>query len=225
MDMALEQSINADSKAKGGIVGTSMRPAALRRWFLTIHERAAITSSLKSMYSVITEDRLGASHKESSKSRVLRDEGDVQKLINCFTSNAMTDPFSNEPGGELFNFATGVLLPTNVADNLLSSTDKGREQMDTFVKQRLETTGVNFWDPVPNLKVKSFSTMVKKTNVKANDRVITVSADRDLCVRLLIAANTGEINLKEVLSYELSSVPFALGTSLQIPCAAAEKSS
>ena len=50
----------------------------------------------------------------------------------------------------------------------------------------------NFLDPVPNLKVKSFSTMVKKTDW------------------LLIAANSREINLKEVLSYELSSVPFAL---------------
>ena len=149
-DMALEQSINADSKAKGGIVGLSKRPAALQRWFLTSHERAAITSSLKSMYAVVTEDRVGASHKESSKNRVLRDEGDVQKLMNCFISDAMTDPFSNDAGGELFNFATGVLLPTNVADNfLLSSTEKGREQMDTFVKQRLETSEVNFRDPVP----------------------------------------------------------------------------
>ena len=110
-DMALEQSINADSKAKGGIVGISIRPAALQRWFLTSHERAAIASSLKSMYAVVTEDRAGACHKESSKSRVLRDEGDVQKLMNCFTSNAMTDPFSSEAGGDLFNFATGVLLP------------------------------------------------------------------------------------------------------------------
>ena len=56
------------------------------------------------------------------------------------------------------------ILPTNVVGNLLSSTEKGREQMDTFVKQCLETTEVNFLDPVPNLKVKSFSTMVKKTD-------------------------------------------------------------
>ena len=75
-DMALEQILtNADLKAKGGIVGISMRPAALRRRFLTSHERAAITLSLKSMYAVVTEDRLGESHKESSKNRVLRDEG------------------------------------------------------------------------------------------------------------------------------------------------------
>ena len=39
-DMALEQSINTDSKSKGGIVGMSQGPAALERWFLTAHERA-----------------------------------------------------------------------------------------------------------------------------------------------------------------------------------------
>ena len=46
-DMALEQSINADSKSKGGIVEITQSPAALNRWFLTAHERASITTALK----------------------------------------------------------------------------------------------------------------------------------------------------------------------------------
>ena len=119
-DMALEQSINADLKAKWGIFGILMRPAALQRWFLTSHEQAAITSSLKSMYAVEKEDRVGAVPEESSASRVTRDEGDVQKLINCFKSNAMTDPFSNDAGGELLNFATGVVLPADTTYALWS---------------------------------------------------------------------------------------------------------
>ena len=65
-DMALEQSIKADSKAKGGIVGISQRPGALQRWFLTSHERTAITTSLKHMYGVKKTDRLGVAHKEAS---------------------------------------------------------------------------------------------------------------------------------------------------------------
>ena len=48
--MALKQSINADSKSQGGIVSISQRPTALHRWFLTSHEREAITTSLKIMY-------------------------------------------------------------------------------------------------------------------------------------------------------------------------------
>ena len=37
-----------------------------------------------------------------------------------------------------------------------------------------------------------------------------IGADRDLFGRLLIAANVRQINLKEVLSYELSPIPFSL---------------
>ena len=130
--MALEQSINADSKAKGSIVGISQRPGALQRWFLTSHERAAITTSLKNMYGVKKTDRLGVAHKEGSANRVTRDECDVSKLLACFTSGAMTDPFADDTG-ELVNFATGVVLPFSVAEKLLASTDEGREQMKAFV--------------------------------------------------------------------------------------------
>lgn len=96
----------------------------------------------------------------------------------------MTDPFCNDAGNELLNFATGVVLPADIADKLLSSTKKGREQMVTFVEKRLNTSKVSFWGPVPKMKIKTFSTTTKKTNVKAgNDRFLTVSADRDLFER------------------------------------------
>ncbi len=42
-----------------------------------------------------------------------------------------------------------------------------------------------------------------------NDKLVTDGADRELCGWLLIAANARQINLKEVLCYELSSVPFS----------------
>ena len=44
-DMALEKSINLDRKSSGGIVGITQNSSALERWFLTSHERAAITSA------------------------------------------------------------------------------------------------------------------------------------------------------------------------------------
>ena len=42
-DMALEQSIDLETKTKGGTVGMSRKEDAVDRWFLTIHERAAMT--------------------------------------------------------------------------------------------------------------------------------------------------------------------------------------
>ena len=90
-DMALEQSINADSKSSGGVIGISQSPLALERWFLTIHERASITSASKAMFGL--QDGGQASHKEAAPRRVRRDEG-VKKMISCFSSSLMTNPFN-----------------------------------------------------------------------------------------------------------------------------------
>lgn len=48
-DMTLEQSINLDSKSKGDIIGMSTKEDAVDRWFLTIHDRAAMTQAVKAM--------------------------------------------------------------------------------------------------------------------------------------------------------------------------------
>ena len=89
-DMALEQSIN--TKSSGGVIGISQIPSALERWFLTIHERASITSALKAMYGL--QDGEQAWHKEAAARRVKRDEEDVKKMMGCFSSGLMTDPFT-----------------------------------------------------------------------------------------------------------------------------------
>ena len=149
-------------------------------------------------------------HKEASSKCVACDDADVQNLISCFTTDLMSNPFTQETE-LLVNFATGVVLPTDISDVLVRSTNKGREQMNTFVEKWLKTNRISFWGPITKLKVKIFESTTKKIQVKAvNDKLVTVGVDRELFGRLLIAANIRQINLKEVLCYELSSVPFSL---------------
>ena len=140
-DMALKQSINADSKSKGGIVGVSQSPAALERWFLTAHVRASVTTSLKEMCG--EEDRATGQNEQATPPRVKRDEEDVRKLVGCFTSGLLTNPFSLETQ-PIVNMATRVVLPDDVADALLASHSKGKEQMMTFIEKRLNTSAVSF---------------------------------------------------------------------------------
>ena len=53
--------------------------------------------------------------------------------------------------------------------------------------------------------------MVKKKQLKtAEEKVITVSADRDLFGRLIVAATARDVDLKSMFTFELSSVPFSL---------------
>ena len=139
-----------------------------------------------------------------------RDEEDVKKLIRCFLSELMINPF-NTNTESLVNFATSVVLPEEVIDALVASRSKGQEQMKTFVKKWIQTNEVSYWNAVPKLSIKTFSSMTKRVKVKTGDEEsITVQADRDLFGRLLIVTNTRQINLMEVLSYELSPIPCSL---------------
>ena len=70
--MVLEQSINLDSKTKGGIIGTTQRQSALQKWFLTAHERTAATTATKSMIDLDESTR--STVKEPPKVGVQRGE-------------------------------------------------------------------------------------------------------------------------------------------------------
>ena len=111
-DMALEQYVNLDSKFKAGIVGISQIPEALQQWFLTCHERAAITTEVKKMFEINDSGRIGT-HKEAAAKRVQRDENDVKKIVSCFISDRMKDPFCEDD--VLSNTATGVVLTDTTA--------------------------------------------------------------------------------------------------------------
>ena len=55
-------------------------------------------------------------HKEAGAKRVARDEADVQKLVSCFTTALMANTFTQD-SESLVNFATGVVLPNDSADD------------------------------------------------------------------------------------------------------------
>jgi len=59
------------------------------------------------MYAVESDNRSVATHKEASAIRITREEQDIQKLMNCFTSGLMT----NLPGGTPYNGLYGEAPP------------------------------------------------------------------------------------------------------------------
>lgn len=128
-DMALEQSVNRDSKSIGGIIGITQRSGALEKWFLTAHERTATTSATKSMLVKGEESIKANTHKESSKSRIRRDEDDIRKIMNTLKT-AMCNPFSTDAVKDeipLSNLATGVVMPADLSQRLLQARNLGGE--------------------------------------------------------------------------------------------------
>ena len=63
----------------------------------------------------------------------------------------------------LVNFANGVELTSNVTEGLVSAVMKKVENR----RKSLNTNTVNLWDPVPSLKVNTFSTLLTKISLSS----------------------------------------------------------
>ena len=83
--------------------------------------------------------------------------------------------------------------------------------MISFIQQCLNSNNVSFWDAIPNLKIHTFSSTMNKTKIKGtNEKLVAITEDRDLFGRVLIVANLQQENLRKILSYKLSAVPYSL---------------
>ena len=74
----------------------------------------------------------------------------------------------------------------------------------------MDSNEVSFWSKISKLNLKTFASLAKNQIKCVDEKIITISADGNLFGRLLIAAKCRDIDVKEVLRYELSTVPFAL---------------
>ena len=117
----------------------------MERWFLTSHERAAITHSFKEMCGLENYERVGT-HKEAGVTRMKRDQEDIDRLVSSFNSGLLTNPFDIPDDCDiseklsLLNIATGVVLPEQASDRLLDATEMGKRSMEDFISQELTLT-------------------------------------------------------------------------------------
>ena len=158
-------------------------------------------------------------HKDTGPSRLAQDEKDVQKLVESFSSGLLSNLFhipddirDESKPIPLSNLASGVVLPDADADKLMGAAELGRQSMETFISSRVKSSETNFWDPIQKLKIKLFCSVAKTTVISTSqkEKISSVNADREISGHLLVAVKHRDINLKEVLSYELCSVPIAL---------------
>ena len=141
-----------------------------------------MTQTLKKMCVIENYDRIGT-HKEARAKRVMRDETDVQELVATFDSGLLSDPFQipvdildEEVPLPLSNLVTGVVLPDADTNILLDAAESGRQNMENFISSRIQSSEINFWDPVQKLKIKSFSSVAKIVVKNQKDMIVSVSA-------------------------------------------------
>ena len=105
VDQTIEQTINRDTKSKGGIIGFSLNKGAVQRWLLTSHERAAITQACRDTAGLHVADGDDVV-KEIGKARMTADERDVEKVQTTLYS--WVNPFTLTYDQEICHPASGL---------------------------------------------------------------------------------------------------------------------
>ena len=84
----------------------------------------------------------------------------------------------------------------------------------TFKNERLEKDppAKQFHDPIITNKLKTFSHLCKKTEVKSAGRVIILKADRSLFGRIVVMAQGRNLKMGDILSHPLGPLPWSLST-------------
>ena len=141
VDQTIEETINRDSKVKGGIIGFSQKKNTVQRWILTAHERAEFTQLCRRLAGLTRNSQ--NKHKQASKSRMKKDENDVQKVQSILLG--WGNPF--EPGEDIKHLASGVTVSSVVSEDLENAEEKGRELLNKFVTDRLVAENVHYIVP------------------------------------------------------------------------------
>ena len=81
-----------------------------------------------------------------------------------------------------------------------------------FVKERCLTSTVSFFEKLPRLKLKTFTSLLKPVHTKSKNQVAAVRTDRSTFARLLIVEQSWSMDMREVMQYNLGPLPYALAS-------------
>ena len=102
----------------------------------------------------------------------------------------------------------------DIAYDLMKEYEIGEQCYANFKDERLdkETPAKIFHDPMKTNKLKTFSDMCKKREVKSSGRAVILKADSSLFGRIIVIAQARSLNMEDILSHPLGPLPWALST-------------
>ena len=149
-------------------------------------------------------------HNDLQKSRIARDEADVQSLLT--TMEGWVNPFQGNVQ-DLICLSTGKMASEDVAGDLLQAKHLGERAFQSFSKERLEANPpkVRFHYSMSKAMLKTFKHMEKKVELrKGTAKEIVLKADSTLFAQMIVIAEARQLSVKEVLSHPLGPLPRSL---------------
>ena len=175
-----EVTVNKDTQTPGGTARFSLKAGAIKRYYKTAEHCSAFLGQIRGM---VLGKKSGLHHAELQRTRIKKDEEAVSAVIHLI--KGWVNPFAKKQ--DLISISTARTAPRDIASDLMKAYEIGEQCYSNFKEERLEKDppAKQFHDTIPANKLKTFSNLCKKKEVKSSGRVIILKADRYL---LLVAS-------------------------------------
>ena len=82
--------------------------------------------------------------------------------------------------------------------------------LSSFIEQRISSNEVDFFALITRPKLHTFASLNKLITTKEEEKTCTANSDRQLFSKLAVIGQAREVDMHELLTYELSSVTLSL---------------
>lgn len=205
--------MNKDTQTPGGTKGFSLKPGAVERYYLTAEFRTLFLRSLREMVGY-AKGKHG--HADLHSSRITQDEKDVAAIVDLIKN--WTDPFGGHT--QLSSISTGAVATPAIAEDLANAYKVGEAAYADFKKTHMESQPptVKFHDKLKKQNLKTFTTLTKaKTVAKGKGTETVLRADRNLFARMIIIAESRNLQMQDVLKHPLGPLPASLACNNGFP--------
>ena len=132
VDQTIEETVNKETQTPGGTKGSILKPATLRRYYLTAEHRSTCLRQLRDLTDIKPP---GVSHHDLESSCIRKDELAVQSLVDLMETE-WVNQFSGDPT-ELIGLSTGTVAPSDVVPDLLTANARGEVAYKNFQDERI----------------------------------------------------------------------------------------
>jgi hypothetical protein len=197
------------SKSHGGAGGGSAGLSGLlsnydayQRWVRAAHERVQFVKGDLAMVDMLADDS------DAKKHRNLR-RTEIERLAIV----GFINPFEMEQKGKLYCISSGASATSEIERDVILAEASGADAKVDFISECLEKHE-KFFDPIKRLNLKT-SELAKKTTIKSSqNKIIEYRQQSNIAFQLLVRSQCDDfrIDLKELLAYPLTPVPYSIAT-------------
>ena len=165
-DQVIEQTIDKDQKGSGGVVGFSTSESTVQRWIVSNHIISRILDDFQQSLNLLGTDN---KCKDVLACCIKLDEDKVKSAYDLLPS--LGNPF--KPSESLTNFSGVTHVSDRVLHDLLQAEKIGRNQLQEFVAERIESNKKSFYAPIKQSKLQTFASLRIS---KVNEKMVTVKS-------------------------------------------------